>query len=246
MATTTATGGTEFLPALDIDAPAEQRRWSIALRLILLIPHLIVLFFLGIAVFFVVIAGWVAALFLGRLPDGIHRFLAGYLGWWTRVSAYGYLLLDAYPPFAMSAPDYPVRIELRQDPLNRVAVLFRFVLVIPAAIVSQIVAAGWSAASFVIWLAVLISGHAPPALFESTAAVQRYVMRYNAYAMLLTPAYPKRLFGDEGLEEQPRVSPTRPLILSPNGRVLLIVLVVVGVFGLVVQTITQITVQSNM
>ncbi|MFI0444736.1 DUF4389 domain-containing protein [Actinomadura sp. 6N118] len=238
MATTSA-GGTEFLPALDIDGPSEQARWTVALRIILVIPHVIVLILLSIAAFFVLIAGWFAALFLGRLPDGIARFLGGYLAWWTRVTSYGYLLLDDYPPFAMNAPDYPVRIELRPGPLNRVAVFFRFILVIPAAIVSQVVSAGWAAASFVIWLAVLISGHAPPALFEATAAVQRYMVRYNAYSMLLTSAYPKRLFGDEGLDE-PRVSPTRPLMLGPNGRVLLIIFVVLGVVSLITQYVVQV------
>ncbi|MFG1999682.1 DUF4389 domain-containing protein [Spirillospora sp. NPDC048911] len=240
MATASAptAGGTEFLPELDIDGPAEQARWTVALRIIMVIPHVIVLIFLSIAAFFVSIAGWVAALFLGRLPDGIARFLEGYLAWWTRVTSYGYLLLDDYPPFAMNAPDYPVRIEVRPGPLNRIAVFFRFILVIPAAIVAQVVASGWAAASFVIWLAVLISGHAPPALFDATAAVQRYSVRYNAYSMLLTSAYPKRLFGDEGLVE-PRVSPTRPLLLGSNGRVLLMVFIILGALSLIGQYVFQ-------
>ena len=35
---------TEFLPALDIPAPATQRRWTVLLRLLLLIPQFIVLY----------------------------------------------------------------------------------------------------------------------------------------------------------------------------------------------------------
>ncbi|NEE25774.1 DUF4389 domain-containing protein, partial [Streptomyces sp. SID7982] len=45
----------EFRPVLDIVEPARQRRLTVLLRLLLLIPHFIVLFFLHIAAFFTVI-----------------------------------------------------------------------------------------------------------------------------------------------------------------------------------------------
>lgn len=90
----------EFRPVLDIVEPARQRRLTVLLRLLLLIPHFIVLFVLHIAAFFTVIVGWFAALVLGRLPDPVFRFLTGVLGYDMRVSASDMLLIDRYPPFA--------------------------------------------------------------------------------------------------------------------------------------------------
>lgn len=246
MASATATAEGEFLPPLDVDGPGPQSRLTVGFRLLLVIPHLIVLVFVGIAAYVVQVIGWFAALFTGRLPDWAFTFLSGYLAWWTRVSSYLYLMVDQYPPFAFLAPDYPVRIEVRSGPLNRLAVLFRFILLIPAAIVSAVLASGWQVAGFVIWLAVLINGGMPQPLFEATAAVQRFVMRYNAYTMLLTSAYPKHALGDEGTSEaaQARASGTRPLLLGSSGRTLVIVFIVLGVLSIVGQVVTRVIAYS--
>jgi len=243
MASATAPTAGEFLPQLDVDGPAPQSRVTVFFRLIMLIPQWIVLIFLSIAAFFVQVIGWFAALFIGRLPDWAAEFLTGYLGWWVRVSSYGQLLVDRYPPFAMRAPDYPVRIEVQPGPLNRLAVFFRFILLIPAAILSALLTYGWQVAGFVIWLFVLINGSMPQALFEATSAVQRYTMRYNAYVMLLTSAYPKGPFGDQDSPQaaQPRTSATRPLLVGSNGRTLLIVFVVLGVLGYIGQFSLQLS-----
>ncbi|MFE7327428.1 DUF4389 domain-containing protein [Streptomyces sp. NPDC057565] len=222
----------EWLPVLDIVEPARQRRLTVLVRLFLLIPHFIVLFFLYIAAFFTTIAGWFAALVLGRLPEPVFRFLAGYLGYQTRVGASAMLLIDRYPPFALTPPpDYPVQIELRPTELNRLAVFFRLILMIPAAVVSGLVTSGWWALSFIWWLITLILGRMPQPLFEASAATRRYEFRFDAYFMMLTPAYPKGFFGEEALsvpEQQPR-SATRPLIMSGAGKALLILFLVVGV-----------------
>jgi len=83
------------------------------LRQIAALPHIIVLFFLGIAVFVVwVIVQWVI-LFTARFPRGMFDFVAGFVRWQTRVSAYTLGLSDLYPPFSfepsLTAPEpaYP-------------------------------------------------------------------------------------------------------------------------------------------
>jgi hypothetical protein len=81
--------------------------------------------------------------------------------------------------------------------LNRGAVLFRIILMIPALIVVTLVGIGLYIAGFFIWLIVLITGRMPRTLFEAVAATVRYQTRVTAYAMLLTPAYPGGLFGDQ-------------------------------------------------
>lgn len=79
-----------------------RKRLTTFFRCILIIPHCIVLYFLGIAALFGMLAAWLAALIIGRTPGGLHDFLAGYLVWTERVNAYGSLLVDEYPPFSFS------------------------------------------------------------------------------------------------------------------------------------------------
>jgi hypothetical protein len=79
-----------------------RNRLTVAFRVILVIPHMIVLYFVLLAAFFVLIAAWVAGIIAGRVPEGMHNFLAGTLRWNTRVNAYFQLLTDAYPPFSLT------------------------------------------------------------------------------------------------------------------------------------------------
>jgi len=225
----------EFLPVLDVFPPSRQRRWTVLLRLLLLIPQAVVLWFLGIAAFVVVIVGWFGALVLGRLPDFAADYLSNFLGYQIRVYGYAALLVDRYPPFSFTAPDYPIRIELRPGALNRAAVLFRIILVIPAWIVQHVVRTGWGACAFFIWIIVLVLGRMPQPLIRATGAVLRFEYRIDAYVYLLTPAYPKRLLGDQqGRDFDPAagaVSATRPLILTGAAQGLLVLFIVLGVLS---------------
>jgi hypothetical protein len=80
----------------------DRNRWTVAFRLILAIPHLVVLALLGIALFVVGVIAFFAVLFTGRWPDGLRHFALGVGRWWLRVEAYLVLLTDEYPPFTLS------------------------------------------------------------------------------------------------------------------------------------------------
>jgi hypothetical protein len=166
----------------------------------MIIPHIFVLFFLSIAAGFVAFIGWWGALFTGRLPEFAYSYLSGYVRWYTRVQAYGvFLLTDQYPPFSLrDEPDYPVRIAMPpQDRLNRFAVLFRIILVIPAIIVNLVVLDGaGTIVPIVVWVMALITGNLPKSLHLAYSAVLRYSTRLNCYSTMLTAAYPWGLFGD--------------------------------------------------
>ena len=177
--------------------PAEQGRLTVLVRIILAIPHLVVLYILSIASEVVALICWFAALFTGRLPAGLADFQVGYLRWLTRFSAYVFLLTDAYPPFEFAEAQYPVRLRAEPGQLNRLAVLFRIILVIPAAIVSAVLTYGLSfLVMFVTWLIVLIAGRMPRPLHEALAAAVRYHVRVTGYFLMLTARYPGGLFGD--------------------------------------------------
>lgn len=196
-----AAGGAGWAPDEILVAfaePAPQNRLTVLVRIILAIPHLVVLWALGIAAEVVLIICWFAALFLGRLPEGLGGYLTGYLRWLVRVQAYLFLLTDRYPPFELGEADYPVQILLRPGPLNRLAVFFRIILIIPAALLSALVVLGMETiVMFVTWLIVLIAGQMPRPLYEAIAAGQRYYFRHTGYLFLLTGTYPWGLFGDQ-------------------------------------------------
>jgi hypothetical protein len=185
-------------PVLLAIAPmARQRRVTVLFRWLLTIPHAIVLLALSIAALVVVVIGWFGAMFTGRLPAFAADFLTGILRWWTRVSAYTMLLTDKYPPFTVDDADYPVRVAVRPGRLNRWAVLFRMILIIPANIVVTVLTYGaMTIALFVVWLIALITGRLPVAVHGALSAVLRYQTRLYGYQLMLTSAYPDGLFGD--------------------------------------------------
>ena len=83
------------------DATAPRDRITVAFRLLLAIPHFIVLFFVLIAWMLATIAGWFIILFTGTFPEGLHQFGVGAMQWQLRVEAYLYLMVDEYPPFSL-------------------------------------------------------------------------------------------------------------------------------------------------
>jgi hypothetical protein len=89
--------GVELVPELE-----GRNRLTVAFRLILVIPHLIVLALLGIALFIVGVIAWFAVLFTGRWPGALRDFALGVGRWWLRVEVYLVLLTDEYPPFTLS------------------------------------------------------------------------------------------------------------------------------------------------
>jgi Domain of unknown function (DUF4389) len=192
---------------LAVPWPAAQRRATVAVRLLLAVPHLLALSVLGIAASAVAAVGWLGALATGRLPRFAAGYLTGYLRWSTRVGAYLLLLTDAYPPFTLAEADYPARLTVSPGRLNRLSVLLRGVLAIPAVIASALLSVGFTVIVIVAWLVALVAGRLPVSLHGALAAVLRYVVRCQGYLYLLTSAYPAGLFGDRPVLQPVAVPP---------------------------------------
>ncbi len=194
-----------------------QRRWTVLIRIILAIPQFFVLFFVGIGALVVVFLGWFAALFTGRLPASFAKFLLGYVRWTTRVYAYEFLMTDAYPPFALDPdPSYPVDVTVTTGRLNRFAVFFRIILVIPAAIVSGVVSYGMQVFGIITWIITLVTGRMPDAIFGASAAAIRWQTRMSAYFWMLTSYYPSDLLGDkDALGKRIEVTASGTVVLRP-------------------------------
>jgi hypothetical protein len=91
---------------LDLDYPdarSDLNRWLPLVKWLLVIPHIVVLAFLGIGAVVVIVIAWFAVLFTGRYPRPLFDYVVGVSRWALRVSAYSTLLItDRYPPFRLS------------------------------------------------------------------------------------------------------------------------------------------------
>lgn len=86
--------------SLKVEYPQKLSRLTTLFRMFLVIPHLFILYFLGIVAGVITIISWFAILMTGLYPRSLFDFIAHYYRWNTRVMGYGTLLLtDKYPPF---------------------------------------------------------------------------------------------------------------------------------------------------
>src|SRR5438874_11581443 len=77
----------------------KRSRLTVFFRILLALPHLIWVALWGFVAELALLVAWFAALFTGRVPDGLHNFIASWLRYSTRVTAYMFLLADPFPPF---------------------------------------------------------------------------------------------------------------------------------------------------
>jgi hypothetical protein len=206
---------------VEFAGPARQNRGTVLIRAILAIPMLIGLYFARYVAWLILVTGWFGALFTGRLPDYATGFLAGYQRWEVRTYAYLMLLTDRYPTIGYQHDDYPVSVAISPGRLNRAAVLFRLVLIIPVWCVATVLGYGLGAILMIpTWLIVLIRGRMPQPLYWAIAASVRYWARMKGYWYLLTDVYPAGLFGDgpEPAPAWPEPAPAWPGPRRPGPR----------------------------
>ena len=195
----------ETLPALDAPSPhpiavvvtddLRRSRLTVFFRLLLAIPHLIWLTLWSIVVSLVVIVAWVAGLFMGRIPDGLHSFMAAFTRYYTHLDAYLWIAADPYPGFT-GEPGYPVDLDVAAAaPQSRLTILFRLILAIPAMIVTWVLQQVAWIVSILAWFYALFTGR----MSKGMRDLQVYCLRYQAqsygYVLLLTQRYPS--FSDE-------------------------------------------------
>jgi hypothetical protein len=95
-------GDAPYPASIDIVEPVTPRdRVAVGLRLLLAIPHFVVLFFVLLAWGLTTIVAWFIILFTGTYPQGLYQFGVGVLRWRLRVETYLLLMVDEYPPFSL-------------------------------------------------------------------------------------------------------------------------------------------------
>jgi hypothetical protein len=157
----------------------------------------IVLWLYGILATIAIVIAWFAIVITGRYPEGLYDFVAGFTRMLARVTAYGALLCDPYPPFVGSDdPSYPVRMQfVRLERYSRPKTFFRFILQIPILILRYVTNLLLEIAAVAAWFVIVITGKLPRGLFDVMVLANSYTARSDAYLFLLTETYPP--FQDE-------------------------------------------------
>ena len=145
---------------------------------------------LGAVAYFLAIVSWFTIVLTGTHIVGIRQFTTFFLRWRVRALAYLMLLEDAYPPFG-DAP-YPASIDLVEPagPRDRVTVFFRLIFAIPHLIVLFFVMLAWAVTTIIAWFAILFTGTYPLGLYEFGVGALRWLLRVQAYLLLLVDDYP--------------------------------------------------------
>jgi hypothetical protein len=189
---------------------ANRNRLTTAFRLILVIPHIILVGGVGVSVagngrresfggetgllgavaFVLAVISWFTIVLTGQHILGIRQFTVFYLRWRVRAVAYLMLFEDQYPPFGEGPYPATLTVEDPIGPRDRVSVGFRLLLVFPHFIVLICLGVAWGMTSFVAWLAILITGTYPQGLYDFGIGVFRWLLRVEAYMLLLVDEYP--------------------------------------------------------
>jgi hypothetical protein len=176
-----------------------RNRLTTAFRPILAIPHLILVGgvalgaeggLIGAVATFLAIVSWFTIIIGGTHIAGIRQMTSFCMRWRVRALAYFMLLEDAYPPFG-DAP-YPASIEIVDPagPRDRVTVGFRILLAIPHFIVLFFVILAWWFTTVAAWFIILLTGAYPQGLYEFGVGSLRWLLRVQAYMLLMVDEYP--------------------------------------------------------
>ena len=160
------------------------------------IPHGIILYILSIVALVLHVIAFVVVLFTGRYPRGIFDIILGYHAWSVRVDAYINLMTDRYPPFALTANDYPAAIGIEYpEQVSRLTAALRFFFgILYVGIPHGIALVGLGIVAFVLLIvsafAILFTGKYPQGFFDFIEGVMRWGLRVSAYLYLLDDHYP--------------------------------------------------------
>jgi hypothetical protein len=84
---------------LNVSYQEKQSRLTTLFRIFMIIPQIIVLYFIMIAAGIIRVISWFAIVFTGRNPKALFDFNVWSFRWMTNVMGYAYLLTDKYPPY---------------------------------------------------------------------------------------------------------------------------------------------------
>ncbi len=162
----------------------------------IMLPHMVVMWIIGIwASILAFIAFWVI-LFTGRYPESWFEFQVKFQSWGLRLNATLYNLVDGYPAFGVNGTSDRVKFEVPYpESLGRGHLLLKtffggLYCALPHVFVwyFRMIATGFL--SFLAWWAVLFTGSYPAGWHEFNVGSLRWITRVGLYLNNMTDDYP--------------------------------------------------------
>jgi hypothetical protein len=185
-------------PIFEARYSERHSRLTTFFRLILAIPHYVVLYVWALLAFFAIVIAWFAIVFTGQYPPALYGFVAGLQRYSTAVYAYLALLTDEYPPFSGDTAGYPaqIRVPPAKAEYNRLKTLLRIILMIPVLIIVYAMQIVWEVGAFLAWFVIVVTGKLPKGLHDMIVLGLSYQQRAYCYVALLTEDWPPFLNPD--------------------------------------------------
>src|SRR5262245_10266599 len=166
----------------------DRKRWrlTVALRYLLALPHIYLVYLWTFVALLVAIVNWFIALARGQTPPSIREWFERYLRYVTHVTAYTFLFADPFPKFRGWPGTYPV--DLRFDspaPQRRWTILVRLPLAIPALIFAYVLNIVASVVAFIGWFVAIATARMPTGFQRLGAYCLRFQVQTLGYLLLV-------------------------------------------------------------
>ena len=161
------------------------------------LPHLFLLFFVGIYGAILRLVAFLVVLFTGKYPESMFEFQVGLLKWQLRVNARMLNLSDGYPAFGINGTDEFTSLEIEYpERLSRGTLILKFLfgffyVLIPHGFILYFRAIGTMFMVFLAWWVVLFTGKYPKTWHDFVVGYLRWGVRLSLYyGLWMTDEYP--------------------------------------------------------
>ncbi|MBU1151671.1 DUF4389 domain-containing protein [Patescibacteria group bacterium] len=179
---------------------SSSRLWAlltiIPLKVLLLIPHFIVLAVVYVIAAVCAVLGILGVLFYGEYPKWCEKWVVGFMRWQWRLQAFVSCFTDQYPPFELEAKGYPAEMSLKHEKENSrlwallTIIPVKFVIIIPQMVVLFVLQIVAAILTLLGMIATVFVGQFPKNFEGFIVKAYAYQWRLNAYILCLTKEYP--------------------------------------------------------
>lgn len=184
---------------------ADRNRLAVLLRLLLVIPLVAIGFVYVLLSYVMAVIAWFTIVILGQYHVGFYKLNAGFIRFAGRINGYAYLLTDEYPSFGIRPdPGYPIQVlvEPAKAHYDRLKTFFRFILLIPVAVINYLMSLLLLVCGVLAWFAIVFTGELPESLYKPIRAACAWQVKALAYFLLVSEEFPPIWVEEE--EEAPR------------------------------------------
>ena len=176
----------------NVEYNAERSRLTNLFRVILVIPHLILVEAWQYLIQLVTLFQWFFILATGKRNEAIWKLQNDWLAYASRVWGYYSLMFDKWPNIGAEPNGEPTSYSFEySETANRLTNFFRILWLIPSIIIGFFVLTAAVVCTVLAWFAIVITGRHPRGLFDFVMKSHQFVIRVQSCALLMTDTRPK-------------------------------------------------------